>query len=176
MGFQGSMQDYNVAKEFQQSKDAGKIGNEESDKFEIDFSESLDEFYHELLGEKLVNGVWVKDFYMKKWINRSGASIVMKVIKSLINKNMNFASYNDQELREIISYQCEKLSPLIFCDGDILYDIPKTDDQDLLMQMVFGKLWELGTIARGGHMTIYRGEKTKTIISKQEANPPVGAY
>jgi len=177
MGFNGSMEAYKLSKEFEQNKDSGKISSEESDKYEIEFEETLDNFFHMLLGQKLVNGVWVRDPYMKKMINKAGASIILQTIRGAVNKNMNFASYSEQEQREIESYLCEKLGVLVF-ENKEEYDIPYPANtyQDLIMEMTFSNLWILLSIARGGHMTIYRGEKTKTIINKQEANQPMGAY
>lgn len=169
--------DYRLHREFGQTKDAGKISSDESDKYEIEFEETLDTFFHNLLGQKLVNGVWVRDPYMEKLINKAGASIILQTMRGAVNKNMNFGSYNDEEQREIESFLCEKLAPIIF-ENKEKYEIPYPSDRygEIIMEMVFESLRVLLSISRNGHMTIYRGEKTKTVISKQEVAQPQGAY
>jgi len=177
MGFNGTQETYRLAKEFGQNKDAGKMSSEESDKYEIEFEETLDGFFHNLLGQKLVNGVWIRDMYMEKLINKAGASIILQTIRGAVNKNMNFGSYDEQQQREIESYLCEKLAPIVF-ENKEKYEIPYPSDRygELIMEQVFSTLQILLSIARGGHMTIYRGEKTKTVISKQENPQTNGVY
>ena len=172
-----SMEEYQLGKEIQ-GKDAGKIENEESDKYEIEFETTLDNFFHTLLGQRLVNGVWERDHYMKKMINKAGASIILQTIRGAINKNMNFAFYSKQEQREIESHLSEALSTIVY-EGKEEYEIPYPANtyQDLIMEMTFNQFRVLLSIAQEGHMTAYRGEKTKTIISKHEVPPQgVGAY
>ena len=54
----------------------------DSDSKEIDTKEILEELYHGWLGEKIINGVWVRDPTLKRMMNESGASFLISEIKS----------------------------------------------------------------------------------------------
>lgn len=160
-------------------KDSGKIDNEESDKYEIEFEETIDRWHHSLLGEKLdENGIWVRDPNIIRIINAKGAENIIRAIRSAINKNMNFARFDDQEKRIIEADYCISLAPLIFGNyEEFEIPYPAQDYCNTLGIEVFNQYKILLSIARDGNMIQYRGDKTKTIISRHETpNVNQGAY
>lgn len=162
--------DHQEARDFNKTGDSGKVDNEESDKYEIEFEETIDRWHHHLLGEKLDDkGVWVRDTSMTRVINEKGAANIIRVIRSAINKNMNFAWFDGDEQRIIEADYCIALAPLIFSNYEE-YEIPypAQDYCNSLAIEVFNQFKILLTIARNGNMIRYRGDKTKTIISRHE--------
>lgn len=159
-------------------KDSGKMDNEESDKYEIEVEETLDRWHHNLLGEKLDDkGVWNRDYKMTRIINEAGAGIIIQTVRGVINKNMHFARYDEQEQKEIEADLGIALAPVIF-ENYVEFEIPEPADRycRLVMEQVFNQFRLLLSIARFGNMITYRGDKTKTIISRHEVTGQSSAY
>lgn len=161
--------DLKLRNEFSQNiktPDNAKLGSDESDKYEIDTNEALDLIYHNLLGEKQVNGVWIRDKNMVKLMNKEGASIIMINLNHLFNKNMQFGFWDEWEKRQIVADTMQGLNWILAYDY-YKYDINPIHNF-MIKNMIEKALREWLSISQDGNMIRYRAEKQKTIISKQE--------
>lgn len=150
------------------SMDGGKQQQTDSDKWEMDAETTLDRLYHGWLGEKLKEGVWVRDVKLKKMMNEECASYLIQILHSHFNVNMQFSVIDQNELIDILTSVWEVVNDVLTAnyhkfnvDVNMITTINTT---------IRNALWIWLKIPFMGGMRLYKGDKTKMVINKQEVS------
>lgn len=161
-------EDYQLQKETNSTNDFKKRSPDDSDKWEMDVEATLDQLYHTWLGEKVVNGKWVEDPKINKRMNEKGASLLISEIRPRFNINSQFSVLTSDMIEDIASETSENIMRILKYDY-WKYDI-KYNDLVLICKQIFDSLYIWLNISLEGGMRMYKGDKTKTVINKQETN------
>lgn len=148
---------------------------EDSDKWEMDTETTLDVMYHSWLGERRDDeGQWVRDRSLHKVMNKKGASFLINEIRPRFNINQQFSILGDSRVKEMVGDTGINIARIL------QYDYYKYEMDPLYIRNVCDQvtnalhIWL--NICLGGGMRTYKGDKTRTIINKQEITGQGGAY
>lgn len=159
-------EDLLLEKEAKSTNDGGKSSEKDSDKWEMDVDVTLDRLYHGWLGEKLIDGVWKRDTKLKRMMNEECASYLIQILNGHFNVNMQFSVLDQTEVDEILTSVWSMVNKVLtknYTEYEVQVDmIPSINTS------IRNALWIWLKIPYMGGMRIYKGEKTKTIINKQE--------
>lgn len=159
--------DYILANELdKQIRSNVKLQQDDSDKWEMDVEITLDNLYHTWLGEKQVSGIWVRDKKLIKRMNELGASFLISEIRPRFNVNSQFSVLQEDIIDNFSSMTSERIMKKLKYDY-WKYDIEYTDIE-LICDQIFNSLYIWLMISLMGGMRTYKGDKTKTVINKQE--------
>lgn len=154
------------------TKDYQKLSPNDSDQWEMDVETTLDRMYHGWLGEKLRNGIWDRDEKLVKLMNEKGASFLISEIRPRFNINMQFSVLEDETIKEIVGYTGINIARVLKYDY-WKYGIKPTHINNICDQITHALFVWLRISFMGG-MREYKGDKTKTVINKQEINAAGG--
>lgn len=144
--------------------DDQKIYVNDSENKEIDTKEILDELYHGWLGEKVVNGVWVRDPMLKRMMNKAGASLLISEIKTRFNTHTHFSILDPQDIKTIVADTGINIAGILQYDY-WKYDIEAKHITDICDQVTHALYIFLNIPLMGGFRQ-YKENKTKTVINK----------
>ena len=164
-------EDLLLEKEVKGSMDAGKLAQTDSDKWEMDAETTLDRLYHGWLGEKInSDGNWDRDKRLKRMMNEEGASYLIQILHGHFNVNMQFSVIDASELNTILTSVWEVVNEVLTSN----YHIFELDVNMIrsINTTIRNSLWIWLKIPFMGGMRMYKGDKTRTIINKQESSNP----
>lgn len=164
-------EDFMTAKKVE--PDNQRLPPQDSDKWEMDVNVTLDEMYHTWLGEKGKGAQWRRDERITRRMNEDGASFLISEIKSRFNLNSQFSVLSLEMIEDIASETSELIMKKLKYDY-WKYEI-NPNDLEMICNQIFHALFIFLMISYEGGMRTYKGDKTKTIINKQEM-PGGGAY
>jgi len=164
-------EELNSSSEIASAEDYGSavpLQSEDMNKWEMEVNAVHDEFYHTLLGEGKVNGVWKRVDYLPKRINELGASFILSELKIRVNINMQMSELNEQEIRHICADTGDAVGDLLE-DNWEKWEIPSESlesNMHSICLMVFHHLYIMLNLSKNAGMRKHR-EKRGSYVSQE---------